>query len=629
MTRTIEHLIAENAARTFIGRSSERAVLRDAIDDPDRLVTLLHGPGGIGKTRLLRRVLADLPAETAVTILDGRDVEPTPRGVHQALARSLGLRDVTETEIVRALAATERHVLAVDTYEVLGLIDAWVRTSLLPSLPASVSTVLVGRDRPSSAWHSAPGWTGSVVELCLGPLPPRDAAELLRARGLDETRARRADDFARGHPLALELAAASARRDPEPPASSATAGGPVPGGLLASFVEGLPPAGAVALEAASTSRRITEPLLRALLHDDADGETDAERARAAFESLRRLPFVESAPDGLVMHDVVRDTVGHELGVRDPERRRRYRRRAARFLAARPSARDDLWERTADLMFLIDNPVVRDACFPSSRPAHVVEPGRPGDGAEIAAIAAEHEPPSVADALARWWTGHPESFAVAREPDGSVAAFVQIAELASVDPALLASDPVARPWVEHLGAHPPDPGERVLLMRRWLGRESGELRSPPVSACWLDVKRTYMQWRPQLRRLYSTVVDLPRLGPIFLPLGFAPTGPGVEVDGTTYQPVWLDFGPDSVDGWLGRLVDTETDEPAAGECELSPREREVLALLADGLSNRHIGGRLHVSEKTAGRHVSNIFTKLAVHTRAQAARVAAERGWLGT
>jgi DNA-binding CsgD family transcriptional regulator len=217
----------------------------------------------------------------------------------------------------------------------------------------------------------------------------------------------------------------------------------------------------------------------------------------------------------------------------------------------------------------------------------------------------------------------------------VAAFVQIAELGSVDPTLLESDPVAVPWLEHLAASPPGDDERVLLMRRWLGRESGELRSPAVSACWLDVKRTYMQWRPRLRRLYSTVVDLPRLGPIFLPLGFAPTGPGLDVDGTTYQPVWLDFGPHSVDGWLAGLIDSETDvgtdtEPAielTGGRELSPREREVLALLADGLSNRDIGSRLFISEKTAGRHVSNIFTKLGVHTRARAARIAAERGWL--
>jgi DNA-binding NarL/FixJ family response regulator len=52
---------------------------------------------------------------------------------------------------------------------------------------------------------------------------------------------------------------------------------------------------------------------------------------------------------------------------------------------------------------------------------------------------------------------------------------------------------------------------------------------------------------------------------------------------------------------------------------------VLRLLADGLSNREIGTRLVISEKTAGRHVSNIYVKLGVHSRAHAARLAAERG----
>ncbi|MDL5158352.1 LuxR family transcriptional regulator [Actinomycetospora termitidis] len=623
MTRTISDRISENAARTFVGREAELAVLRSAVLDPDRVVALVHGPGGIGKTRLLRAVLGELPVDTAVTVLDGRDVEPTPEGVLRALERALGTPDV-----VTALGTAPRHVLAIDTYEVLGLADTWTRTTFLPMLPTSVFTVLVGRDRPASAWHTAPGWAGSVVELCVGPLPPGPARELLRARGLDEAEARRADDFAHGHPLALELAAATSRGRPGAATSPATAGGPVPGGLLDCFVDGLSPEATTALEAASTTRWVTEPLLAAVL-DRGDHE-----ARAAYDGLRRLPFVDATTDGLVLHDVVRDTVGHDLAVRDPERRRRYRRRAASFLAGRPPSRDDLWQRTADLMFLIENPVVRDACFPSARPTHVVEPARREDATAIAEIALAHEPAPVAEALARWWASHPETFAVARDPDGAVAAFVQIAELGTVDPDLLGSDPVARPWLEHLRENPPAPEERVLLMRRWLGRESGELRSPAVSACWLDVKRTYMQWRPRLRRLYSTVVDLPRLGPIFLPLGFAPAGPGVGIEGTTYQPVWLDFGPQSVDGWLARLVDTDLDVAppddgcdATDDCSLSPREREVLALLADGLSNRDIGARLYVSEKTAGRHVSNIFTKLEVHTRAQAARLAAERGWL--
>ena len=49
---------------------------------------------------------------------------------------------------------------------------------------------------------------------------------------------------------------------------------------------------------------------------------------------------------------------------------------------------------------------------------------------IAEIVARHEPGPCADAIARWWDRHPESFAVARDPAGDVGAFVQILEPAT-------------------------------------------------------------------------------------------------------------------------------------------------------------------------------------------------------
>jgi DNA-binding NarL/FixJ family response regulator/tetratricopeptide (TPR) repeat protein len=55
--------------------------------------------------------------------------------------------------------------------------------------------------------------------------------------------------------------------------------------------------------------------------------------------------------------------------------------------------------------------------------------------------------------------------------------------------------------------------------------------------------------------------------------------------------------------------------------LTPREAEVLALVAAGQTNRQIGERLYVSEKTASVHVSNILRKLGVSTRVDAAAVA--------
>src|SRR5579875_2058639 len=103
MTDTVGQRIAENAARSFVGRAAELATLRaffgsaSAGAGPAPLVAVLHGPGGIGKTRVLRAALAELPDEVAVTLLEGRDVEPTPRGVCLALERALGRGDDTVT----------------------------------------------------------------------------------------------------------------------------------------------------------------------------------------------------------------------------------------------------------------------------------------------------------------------------------------------------------------------------------------------------------------------------------------------------------------------------------------------------------------------------------------------------
>jgi pimeloyl-ACP methyl ester carboxylesterase/DNA-binding CsgD family transcriptional regulator len=60
--------------------------------------------------------------------------------------------------------------------------------------------------------------------------------------------------------------------------------------------------------------------------------------------------------------------------------------------------------------------------------------------------------------------------------------------------------------------------------------------------------------------------------------------------------------------------------------LSAREREVLTLMTEGLGNAQIAERLSISEKTVRNHVSNLFDKLGVWTRAQAIVFALERGF---
>lgn len=69
---------------------------------------------------------------------------------------------------------------------------------------------------------------------------------------------------------------------------------------------------------------------------------------------------------------------------------------------------------------------------------------------------------------------------------------------------------------------------------------------------------------------------------------------------------------------------ERRAPLAPTAALTPREREVLGLVAQGLSNQAIADRLVITERTARTHVSNILGKLGLSSRTQAALYALEQ-----
>ena len=80
----------------------------------------------------------------------------------------------------------------------------------------------------------------------------------------------------------------------------------------------------------------------------------------------------------------------------------------------------------------------------------------------------------------------------------------------------------------------------------------------------------------------------------------------------------------------RLVDAVVGGPQPAELpdDLTPREAEVLALIADGLSNAEIAERLVVSHATVKTHVNRIFMKVGARDRAQAVRYAFQHGLCG-
>jgi DNA-binding NarL/FixJ family response regulator len=69
------------------------------------------------------------------------------------------------------------------------------------------------------------------------------------------------------------------------------------------------------------------------------------------------------------------------------------------------------------------------------------------------------------------------------------------------------------------------------------------------------------------------------------------------------------------------------EHPAADAAFTDREREVIRLVAGGLTNREIGREIFVSESTAKFHVRNVMRKLGVHSRAEVAYAAGKRGLL--
>ena len=562
MTRTLSDRLSEAARGAFVGREVEVRTLSEAMQapEPEFAVAFIHGPGGIGKSSLLRAIVDSVPKDYLQVRLDCRDIEPTAHGVLSAIADRIGA-DAGKIDLAtlsrRFSDDARRVLLTFDNYETFGLVDTWTRQTLLPALPASVVTLIASRIPSSPGWMTDPGWADMFREIELLPLTEAQAVKLLCLRGLSEEQARRINAFTRGHPLALELAAAAWRAHPDLQIED-VAIPHVVGRLTEMLLSGLAARTVEALQACSTVRRVTEPLLASMLESPS--------TREEFNAVRNLSFVSALHDGLVLHDVMRDTISYGLAQADPARHAQYRSRAWQYLSdtSRRSAKT-VWQYTADLLYLVQNPNIRNAFFRTGAMDVSVAPVLPSDREEIEEICRSTEPPESTSWILRWLDRHPETFFVARTATDRTAGFYIVFEPDYVDRALLREDPVTAAWCAHLEASPVLPRERVLFGRRWLTRGVGEGLSPAQAACWLEFKRLYMEMRPNLRRVYCPVVDIATFAPIATQLGFVPIEEAnVALGGSTYYTAMLDFGPNSVDGWLSRVVGLELEAESGGK-----------------------------------------------------------------
>ena len=516
-TGTVGDLLMSRRRTRFVGRASEVELFRVALDTPEPpfLLLHLHGPPGIGKTSLLD-VYAGLAAEVGATVvrLDGRDLVPSTAAVLQVFDEGLELP--AEDEPGAGPPGDGRLVVLFDTYERLAPLDDWIRTRLLPRLPENVITVIAGREPPGPAWRADPAWRELLRVVSLRNLSPEDSRQYLHGCGVEPARHDQLVELAHGHPLGLSLLADVVVRGGEAAADPLTPD--LVGTLLQRFVEVVPSGlHRRVLEVCAIARVTTEGVLREVL--------GVEDAHDPFAWLRGLSFVESGPDGVFPHDLVRDALDADLRWRDPDSYRRVFRAVRGHINARLRTSQDEEQQRA----------IADAKYMFRRLPGVVspldwdvwgqqypEPASPGDRDAILDLVLVGEGDASAAIATRWWEQQPEGFFVVRSPDGTIGGFLALLDLTRASPEDIASDPGASAAWDHARQQaPPRPTENVTLSRFVVDRVAYQGPSATFNAMPILTMQRYLAtpslaWdflalaEPEHWDEYFAAADLPRV-----------------------------------------------------------------------------------------------------------------------
>ncbi|MBM3740993.1 MAG: ATP-binding protein, partial [Acidobacteria bacterium] len=350
----LQGVLARQASAAFVGRERELQLLAESASGGGPVLTWIHGLPGIGKSALLREFAARATAAgSAILRIDCRSLEPTPEGFLSGLQQALRLSGPTVEAVNERISSLRCPVLVFDDYDVLRLLDGWIRQVFVPSLDQSARIVISGRFEPAPGWRAAVEWHGLLRAIPLDPLPENESLTLLRHLGMPAGEAGAIYRHVNGHPMALVLAG-SVRDNTDWRWDSANSRS------LMQQLSGIYLADVgrqdlrTAVEAASIVRLATRSMLAAMLpgiyRDDL------------YDELAALPAVEMTTEGLMIHEQVRKAVASWLKSSDPHRYGQYRLAAWRQVRAEWSRaeRYESWRCTADMLYLARNPALSEA-----------------------------------------------------------------------------------------------------------------------------------------------------------------------------------------------------------------------------------------------------------------------------
>jgi DNA-binding CsgD family transcriptional regulator len=666
--------IDERQDHYIAGRSEQLALFQrklsgESIDG--KTIWNLYGTAGVGKSFLIDSFRRQAQRAGAIMLyLDSRDFNhkgdllcrqllsqmPVPSGERVLYPNSL---DACLTRL-KQLASEVSVVLALDTYEEMGELDGWLRDQFVKWLPDNILLLIAGRYKLKGAWIVSPALRERLLFMPLGNLTNLESAVYLQQCGITDDQQIGSIWFKTGgHPLALALAA-----DVSPNADWMNSSMDETGWfdhLAKAWLREVPDAQLrKVVEAAAVLLRINREVLQVVMDQEIDDDT--------FSQLISLSFVRKTERGWMLHDLMRLAMRKQLEERTPAYFERLRGRAAQYYAARirhsAPYRNTEWE-VGELFYYTGIPMVRALIQSYSRGQYVWEPltlsnlsegeaylyKRLHEATPLKLTGMDPETDQAYDEfvgkedmtftikhlnLRTWVELDQQAAMLLRSTEGKTVGLAVIVPISRATLPVLYEDPFSGPYLMSLSST-----ERKLLEAE-----------PPDQAGWFIRTIDYGDWQNPNMVIETMYLMFSYMcsGGIFitspppmeffrnahLSLGFQ-LAPGIvhyNYDGKTPAPTFvLDTRREKLEQFLRFLLKRggfpdELHVPGEHQIQLSKREREVVALVLDGLTNVEISRALFVSEITVKKHVSSIYSKLSVKGRSQLIKLLAGNPQIG-
>ncbi|MBO8172989.1 MAG: AAA family ATPase [Bacillaceae bacterium] len=645
----------------FVGREKELDVFRRFLQQREETprVLNLYGTGGTGKTYLLHAFqrVAEREKDVIFLMLDSQDFLHSPftlahnllAALESQLNMPLSNHSSSLTYVVNMLeklVRDNRVVIAIDTYEKMGDMDRWIREFFLEQLPGQVKIILAGRFPLSGTWSQSPAWRRMVQKLEIKEFTRSQTRQYLNRYDIKEDRTiRNLWLFSQGHPLTLSLAVMAGEENLSslPEADEKI---DILTELTHKWLEEVSePEWHDMLEAAAVMGHFDQSSLSFLL--------EQEISASQFKAFVSLSFIKKNSRGWMLHELIGDAIKVELQQRNPDRCQALRQRAMTYYYNKINEQSVSYWDVAQFFYHMGDRVIQSTFFQGALDDDkYIEHVGPHNFHEIEEYFDRRKKQAI-ETSAHFYN---------RETDEMYHYYVT-AQHNKKESELIGADYVKKMGYDSAKLVKNRQGETLGLsiIVPINERTLPHLKTEPVSRAYFsrlspDEEKEYAVREDRCAGWFIRMLDvldptnadirsflLYNLFPLLLTGGRIIVSTPIpfyqelnkrmgyqQVDGATHY----DYGPDQpsptyvldlrgpkLAHYLKKITshlfaEDQNLHELAEQFQLTEREKEIVKLILQELSNKEIAKQLHVTEITVKKHVSSILKKTGVKNRLQ-------------